>query len=379
MGGPVKAWFGRHCDVVLVVAWLVATRAVLWLIGFVSREVLQPFLPLQEPGAPFTANRYLAVWGHWDTRWYLDIARRGHSAEPLPHTGEANYAFFPLYPLLMRVVGWVVGDVYLAGFIVSNLALGAAMLLLYRLVRLDSDEATAERAVKYLILLPTAFVFSGVLTEALFVALNVAAFYAARRNRWWLAGAFGGLAALTRPNGALLALPIAWMCFEDVERRKRWLGHLAALGLVPAGMGLFSAYTWLLTGDPLGVVYVHRAWLKTLANPVEVLVWGLQAPTLQLRVGAWVGLVSLVATFGFCRMLGFPYFLVCVLAVIVPLASGVTALFGMARYTLFAWPLAILFARLGRRGELDVGLTVCLALLQGFLMVFWSNGSRMVM
>ncbi|MDR7610786.1 MAG: mannosyltransferase family protein, partial [Armatimonadota bacterium] len=180
-------------EVAVALSWVVVSRATLWLIGLVSREVLQPFLPQQEPGAPFTENPFLAVWGHWDTRWYLDIARRGYSPERLPYTGEANYAFFPLYPLLMRALGPVVGDVYLAGIVVSNLSLVAAAVLLYRLARLDGDELAAERSVKYLVLLPTAFVFSAVLTEALFVALSVAAFLQARRDRWWAAGALGGL------------------------------------------------------------------------------------------------------------------------------------------------------------------------------------------
>ncbi len=366
-------------EIAATLTWLLATRAVLWLIGLLSREILQPFLPLQEPGAPFTSDPYLAVWGHWDTRWYLDIARRGYSPDLLPHTGEANYAFFPLYPLLMRVLGWVVGDVYLAGLLISNVSLGTAMLLLYRLVRLDAEAAVAERSVKYLILLPTAFLFSGVLTEALFVALNVAAFYAARQNRWWTAGVLGGLAALTRSNGALLVFPLAWMCFADAERRKRWPVHLAALSLVPAGTALFALYTWMLVGDPLAFVHVQRAWHKMLANPVEVLGWGLRASTPQLRVGAWFGLFTLALSFGFCRVLGFPYFLVCVSAVLLPLSTGWPALFSMTRFVLCAWPVAILFARLTRDHTLDVALTACLALLQGFFMVFWSNGSRMVM
>ena len=366
-------------EVKLVGAWLVATRTVLWGVGLVSREILQPFLPVQEPGAPFTTNQALAVWGHWDTRWYLDIARRGYSAEPIPETGEANYAFFPLYPLLVRALAVFLGDVYLAGLIVSNASLLVAGILLYRLTAFEDDEVTARRAVKYLFLLPTAFVFSGVLSESLFVAVSVGAFYATRRNRWWLAGLLGGCAALSRPQGVLLILPLAWLCFADRDRRQRWLDYLPPLVLVPAGLAGWVAYTWSLTGDPLAFVNVQRAWRKVPSNPAEVLVQGLLAHAPQLRVGAWFGAVARALAFSFWRLLGFPYFLVCLAAVLPALSSGWTSLYSTPRYVASAWPLAILFAKLGRRGEVDGVAAASLALLQGFLMVFWSNGSRMVM
>jgi|GEM_PF-5978401 len=53
-----------HPEVSFAVSWLLVTRVILWLIGLISREILQPFLPQQEPGAPFTENPFLAVWGH---------------------------------------------------------------------------------------------------------------------------------------------------------------------------------------------------------------------------------------------------------------------------------------------------------------------------
>lgn len=268
---------------------------------------------------------------------------------------------------------------YLAGIVVSNLSLVAAAVLLYRLARLDGDELAAERSVKYLVLLPTAFVFSAVLTEALFVALSVAAFLQARRDRWWAAGVLGGLAALTRPNGVLLVLPLAWICFAGAEGRTRWASRVAALGLVPLGLGMFCFYNWLLTGDPFAFVRVQQAWLRAPANPVEVLLGGVSSPVPQLRVGAWFAVAVLVLSFAFARTLGFPYFLVCLSAVLLPLGGGWVSLFSQARYVLSAWPLALLLARLGSRADTDALLTASLALLQGFLMVFWSNGSRMVM
>jgi len=116
--------------------------------------------------------------------------------------------------------------------------------------------------VKYLFLMPTGFVFSGVLTESLFLVLSVAAFRAAQVGVWWAAGVAGGLAALTRPTGVLL----------------------------PAGLGVFMLFNWHLTGDPLAFVHTQKAWMKSLSNPVEVLLRGVGADVPQLRVGRISGL-----------------------------------------------------------------------------------------
>ena len=369
--------FRRFPGLGLCLAWFVGTRAVLWTIGVLSREVLGPFLPAQEPGAPFTSHRGLAVWGHWDTRWYLDIATRGYSAERVPPTGEANYAFSPLFPLLMRLVAWFVGEPLVAGFVVANAALLVGSVLLYRLVETEAGQRAAQQAVKYLFLMPTAFLFSGVLTESLFLALSVGAFRFAQVGAWWAAGVVGGFAALTRPTGVLLLFPLGWLYFSGAESRRRWLTGVAWLAVIPAGLGVFMLFNWHLTGDPLAFVRIQRAWSKTLSNPMEVLFWGLGANRPQFQVGAYFGAAVLVLSFCLARVLGFAYFLVCITAVLVPLVGGPMALFSLPRYALAAWPLAIGFGRVAR-GVWDSVLSAMFALLQGFLMVLWSNGSRMV-
>jgi len=152
-------------------------------------------------------------------------------------------------------------------------------------------------------------------------------------------------------------LPLAWICFAGPQGRARWASRLVALSLVPPGLGVFSFYNWLLTGDPLAFVRVQQAWLKAPANPMEVLLRGASSAVPQLRVGAWFTVVVLVLSVAFARTLGFPYFLVCLSAVLLPLSGGWLALFSQARYVASAWPLALLLARLGSRADVDALLT----------------------
>ena len=77
------------------------------------------------------------------------------------------------------------------------------MLYLYKLLEHEYDRSVARRAIFYVSIFPTAFFFSAVYTESLFFMLTVASFYYMRVHRWWLAGAIGFFAALTRVEGVL--------------------------------------------------------------------------------------------------------------------------------------------------------------------------------
>lgn len=68
---------------------------------------------------------------------------------------------------------------------------------------------------------PLSLFFSAVHTESLCLALSVGSNYTARRGRWKLACALGGLAAATRVTGVGLAIPVGLMYVKErgVDRR----------------------------------------------------------------------------------------------------------------------------------------------------------------
>src|SRR6266404_411339 len=185
------------------------------------------------------AHPFVNMWVRWDAGWYLDVAKNGYRFLP----GEqSNVAFFPLYPYMIRLVHGAIrlpGDAgwLLVGIIVSNTALLVALIYLYRLVRLDYDRCTAARAVLYLCVFPTTLFLSAVYSESLFLALVVSAFYYARRSRWLVVGALAAGAALCRPPGVLLVIPLA---FEYLSQKKFQWGRVKpdclALILVPVAL-----------------------------------------------------------------------------------------------------------------------------------------------
>src|ERR1700761_7096449 len=112
----------------------------------------------------------------WDSIHYLAIAQRGY-ARP----GDA--VFFPLYPLLIRALGFVVGSDPLAGVLISAACLAVAMTLLHRLTELELGRPAADATVLLLAFAPMSFFFTAVYTESLFLALSLGCVYAARRER----------------------------------------------------------------------------------------------------------------------------------------------------------------------------------------------------
>lgn len=202
-----------------------------------------------------STNPLLDAATRWDAKAYVDIAHEGYGAVP------ANNAYFPLYPLLMRLLAAPLGgsdDAYLvAGLIISNLALLIALLYLASLVAIDHDAAAGLRAALYLLVFPTSVFLSVVYPESLLIALSIGAVYHARQGQWARSGALGALAALTRPFiGAAVALPIA------IEAYQRSGVRAAIASAAPAALALVGwlAVLWRVTGDPKAILTAEAKW-----------------------------------------------------------------------------------------------------------------------
>lgn len=244
-----------------------------------ARDVLLPFvltrLALSTVGAWAAGGDLQAAWAGWDAGWYMSIARHGYGFSV---ADQSNTAFAPLLPLLMHLGGLVLGApdsqplLMTSGIVASNLALLIALGYLVALVRLDFDPAIARRAALYALVFPSTLFLSAVYPHALFLAAAIASFYYARLGRWWLAGLLGGVAGLTRLQGSLIVLPLAYeylaACRFDLRRLKP-----EALGLLLAPLGTlaFAALLWLQVGDPLAMLSAGGAWGRHPSLPWEPL------------------------------------------------------------------------------------------------------------
>ena len=217
---------------------------------------------------PFEAAKFAETFAAWDSGWYFDIAQRGYYWSP---SGQSSIAFFPLYPMLMRALAWPFGGgdraLWIAGIALSYACLFLGLAVLHRLTaKTFGDRETARRTLLYVAVFPFAYFFTQVYTESLFLLTSVSAVAAAVASRWGWAGLFGALAALTRPNGILIALPLGLLALAGRPRLAELMRRAAALALVPLGFGAFCAFAFRLTGDPLAWLHAQAQWGYTVGN-----------------------------------------------------------------------------------------------------------------
>lgn len=263
-----------------------------------------------------------------DCNWYIGIAARGYERRPFTGDRTANWAFFPGYPLLLRAASRLTGEFNLTGVALSTLLFFGALVALHRLtVAFGFASGDADRAVFYVAAFPTSYFFSLPMTESLFLLLTVAAFLAAKRERWLLAGCAGALASATRSTGLMLLPALVVLHFETYRTLRPRLNVLALL-LVPLGLLSFMLFLRDATGDAFAFKDVQAAWGRAPSLFLTPLIDYLRDPLL------------LAAPWDF-RLLDF-------LAAAGALACGV-ALLSWRRYSLAAYTLLSAVAALSTR------------------------------
>jgi hypothetical protein len=336
-------------------------------------------------GFPWAGSRLADVlignYLRWDTGWYLEIAIFGY----LPETG--NVIFPPLYPLLIRGLGWLIGGHYLlAALLISNLACIVFLIFAYRLIALDFSQDAARQALLYLLAFPTGFFLVCGYSEPVFLCFFVLALYAARRNRWIWAGLAAFLSALARLQGWVLVLPLVYFWVKD----RLWPAWCAKrFDLWALGSSLIAA-----GGAGLGVVafmvYVHLAGLPSIEQAF-LEKWGLQVgmpwDSVLLAIRAlWSGdvlfhdvgnivvavMVVALTLVGLRRLPAF-YSLFMVPALLFTLMRYYprTQLHGMMRYALAYFPDFILVAQWGQRHRWGRRFLMAFFLLFQVILVAW--------
>ncbi len=314
----------------------------------------------------------LAVWGRWDAVHYLDIATNGYHG--------TDMAFFPLLPLLIGILGKVIGNHLIAGLVISNAALFFALLFLYKLVEHEFDRTVARRAIFYISIFPTAVFFSAVYTESLFLMLTVASFYYMRERRWWLAGAIGLLASLTRIEGVLLAVPFAiewWSAYR--ENAVAGVKNLLPIALIPLGLVLFMVYLWVLNGDPLYFSHVQSHWNRQLAAPWTsignsfhkiAMAVGPQTVAQQILEIVFTALMIGVLAGGW-RKLKASYVAYMGLSILMPLCTS--SLMSMPRFALVLFPMFVILALWGGRSRINNAIVALSLPLLGLFTVLFAD------
>jgi hypothetical protein len=349
----------------------VATRLTVLLVGFVA---IATFGYPSAPGLRFSENEMYNLPVRWDTGWYVGIAVDGYRWSPRIDY-QQNLNFFPAFPMLMRVASALLTPAIhqtniryaWSGVLVALTAFLWALIYLYRATRDRFGPDAASAAVTFLAAYPFALFYSAAYSEGVFLLGAIAAFVHARRGEFLIASAWGLLVGLVRPNGCLMALPLAVLVLTSFmqgrtadtqpdrslgTRRPLQMGLALVAAATPViGMLLYSVFVYRMTGHPFFWAKLQAvAWGRSLGGPYESLFvhfeelnkLGLLDYLTKWPYDAFhllAALFAIASIWPVTRRIGVPEGLFVAINVFVPLFNG--SLISMGRFTSVLFPMFV--------------------------------------
>lgn len=237
-----------------------------------------------------TPHNILYYMNPWDAEWYKEMTEAGYK---FPRsTGMANWAFFPLYPMICRAVRIITGghiNTYAIGMMVSNIFIIVAVYYAVKLAYLELDKGKydkkdIENIIIFLMLAgPCAVYYGAMYTEALFTMCVVMCFYNARKRNYMTAGVFAALASATRIVGCTLIVVLLIEMYIDSYKKQEVMSKrilytvqdiikdgrkLLSLALCPLGIFVYMTFLKNFCGDAWAFYHVQRAWRTQKLFPV---------------------------------------------------------------------------------------------------------------
>lgn len=347
-----------------ILALFLGWRVVLFIIGFFAVLIIPNFgnrFPYANTSLiPTGLPAWIWGFGNFDGVHYLRLAQDGYKA-------EFSQAFFPLYPLFIHIFNVIPKNSFLdirtyvdpgyfyTALILSNAFFLLALILFYKLIRIDFNQKVAFRSLILLIVFPTSFYFGAVYTESLFLFLSLGALYFLRKNNFLVSGVFGALATATRIFGLLLLPVLLIEIFLKVKKKeidldsREFVKAIIGVLLAPFGILLYMLFLrinfenplYFLTSQPSfgagrysgGLILLPQVIYRYLKIFVTVPV------TSQLFLNAFLEfsftVIILVCLLLFLKKMRISYFIFTLGCIILPTLTGTFS--SMPRYALMSF------------------------------------------
>jgi hypothetical protein len=207
-----------------------------------------------------TSFSWLYLFAAWDSGYYISLA-----ADWYPSWLTRVWAYFPLYPACIRLVGLLGLNLWLAGFLIAQIAGFASILVFQKVSSQYLGEVGSLSATALYFLLPPVFVFTTVIySESLFLLLSLTTWYAHVKGKSKVAAIFASLTALTRAYGLLILLPMGY----DMLRRKQFR-KLRPLGIPIATFIGWLSYSYLRTGNAVASFAAQSYWNTPIVSEIR--------------------------------------------------------------------------------------------------------------
>jgi Mannosyltransferase (PIG-V) len=361
----------------------------------------------------------------WDSEYYLAIANGGYEDPDISRInatfGEVStgggfwpfviptgvltsqgislsYAFFPFYPMMIRLLAFPlsvlgltpIATATLAGVMISTLGTLLAMVAIYELARPELGDHGGLRAAFYLIIFPSSFFFAQVYTEGLFVGLAFASLALMQSGHLRWAALLAVLATFTRAVGIALVIPLFFTWARsgqwrdlDMEWKQLYYKGLPwkAIGMATiAAAPVLAFFIWRVSYYGMAFNKVEDEFFgrglmsfgSTFINWADAF-RALFGSNSQAAAYYWVEWGAVILGFTACiaylrRRPELAWF--GLLVVFLSFTSGPAQ--GMHRYILAAPPVFLFLSRLGRNVAFDRSWTVASILLMAIYTTLFS-------
>ena len=305
-----------------------------------------------------------SAFSTWDTQHYLFLSEKGYIR------GNVSNAFFPLFPISISILNNFLSNSFLSGIIVTNIFSAAGLIYFYLFCReYFKDKKLAFRSFILLLSFPTAFFFSLIYSESLFLFLASALFYYLYTKKYFLASIFALFIPISRPVGILISLPyltywvylnvsIASQSFKKILSQiveKLLLNKRTYLILSPfLGFAAYFLFMQVSTGsylEILNVIKYYRAeWnVSNIFNPILFFV-NLFFPDSPALHGFTNSIIDRVFFIFYLLLLYLIYKRLDKTMFVYALFFGMTPLLGSfmsyARYLLVVFPIFMIMAKI---------------------------------
>jgi hypothetical protein len=363
-----------------------------WLLplAFVLSGTLIRFLAFRFAQPDVEWTNYFSALCRWDCGWYVRMAETGYDTFPVPgKIAAGNWAFFPLYPMLVGLAGKLVPlPTIMLASIISIITAYAAVVLAWPLLGRSIRAYTLYAA--FVLSGPLSIYFTTFFTEVMFVLLSTIFFRELGRSNYLGAALASALLSATRIVGVFASLSLGLQALLDYRKRTgSWHGVVGgilgqprlvlAIFVSPLGLFAYMAFLHFWVGDGLAFSHVQRAWARVIANPAVYLWQGLTnwpndgtliSNSQILALAAVTGLVT-TAVLAWRRQ--WPAALFVLITTVIPLGAGLAS---MMRFMAGMAPVTITLATLLGRNRIVFVLTL-MGLLAGawFATLAWLGGN----
>lgn len=273
---------------------------------------------------------------YWDSGHYVTIAEQGYNFP--------QQAFFPFWPLLIKIFSYVVGF-YNASFVLSIIFGLTTFILFYLLAVKLMDGMNARHALILFAVFPSTFFLHAGYTEGLFLSLILLSFLFMEQKRYLLSAVMAGFTTMTRLAG--VGVSVSYLFLKQSLKNR-----LLVIAISLTGLLFYMIYLQLFFGNGFLFLDAQKAWcggnckvispLEPILGYGKLVAMGWIRPTLSFLFLDWLfSVVFLLMLIPVFKKLKFQYFLYSLVVILLPLSASSTlgiVRAGMIRYVLIVFP-----------------------------------------